>query len=225
MLRLMHRDICAALPGISVWTYRVHGRNAASARTRKLHTQSAAEAARKLAAIRCHKSQLMLSRRRFLGYASRPESFRRIETADSFANAHHIQSFEDPGAAFRLNLRLPFRAFPSTPLRLSIVGYDPAGRPRTLVAQLPAQSRSVDLFDAATQRCIGSFVYTGDAFAGSCAVPLQLFASTGPVFVMIGRSGLLHRTEWTEFKLTHIPARVPVANFPSAAVLTVASPD
>src|ERR1041385_7198824 len=58
---------------MAVWSYVVHGRSAAFFDRAATICQSHREAATKLRAIRCHKTQLKLSRKRFLGYANWPE--------------------------------------------------------------------------------------------------------------------------------------------------------
>lgn len=73
--RLFSRDD-AALQPTRCWTYVIHGRPRAFLRAAEALPQSSAEAAAKEEAIRCHGTQLLLSRRRFLRYARRPELFR-----------------------------------------------------------------------------------------------------------------------------------------------------
>src|SRR5437899_3778219 len=68
MLRFVLAESFPDAPQMSVWSYAVHGKSPAfSKRAQKLR-QSANETATKLLAIRCHKTQIKLSRRRFLGY-------------------------------------------------------------------------------------------------------------------------------------------------------------
>src|SRR5947209_7747686 len=62
------------------WSYVVHGWERARAMAISL-PQARSEAARKRQAILCHRTQIKLSRRRFLGYADRPEKFVRVATA------------------------------------------------------------------------------------------------------------------------------------------------
>ena len=62
-----------SLEEVCRWTYVVHGRERGFRRDAKALPQTELQAKLKERAIRCHQSQLMLSRRRFLGYASRPE--------------------------------------------------------------------------------------------------------------------------------------------------------
>ena len=57
------------------WTYVVHGREAGFRRNAEALPQTDRQTEVKRLAIECHRSQLMLSRRRFLGYATRREHF------------------------------------------------------------------------------------------------------------------------------------------------------
>src|ERR1700682_337022 len=66
-------------PDISVWSYVVHGRNASFLKDAKRVRQTKTEIVRKKLAIRRHKTQLHLSRRRFLRYAARPERLLKLK--------------------------------------------------------------------------------------------------------------------------------------------------
>lgn len=61
------------------WSYVVHGVAAGFRRNAEALPQTESEARIKRCAIECHQTQLMLSRRRFLGYAARPELIASIE--------------------------------------------------------------------------------------------------------------------------------------------------
>jgi LmbE family N-acetylglucosaminyl deacetylase len=58
-----------------VWTYGVHGRSRKFLPSTTFLFQTPKETAVKIIAISCHRTQLKLSRRRFLAYAARSESF------------------------------------------------------------------------------------------------------------------------------------------------------
>jgi N-acetyl-1-D-myo-inositol-2-amino-2-deoxy-alpha-D-glucopyranoside deacetylase len=100
---------CAA-PGASIATYVVHGNAPATREVGKLEL-TAREQKRKLDAIECHQSQLALSRRRFLSYACRSETFFRAE--------YDVVRVESPLREGLLGMRHAFRAclgaFPSAP--------------------------------------------------------------------------------------------------------------
>jgi LmbE family N-acetylglucosaminyl deacetylase len=68
----------AAFRGIARWSYIVHGLNKKFLRNAEAVPQTAPQVDAKRAAIKCHQSQLLLSRRRFLGYAARPEFLRHV---------------------------------------------------------------------------------------------------------------------------------------------------
>lgn len=79
--RLIHsldNTLTDRLRSLAIWTYKVHGSRASFARKATVITATPAESRRKLAAIQCHKTQLALSKGRFLAYAKRSEQFRRI---------------------------------------------------------------------------------------------------------------------------------------------------
>jgi LmbE family N-acetylglucosaminyl deacetylase len=78
MLNAFFAHRTPAFEGVRLWNYIVHGRDPSFLRdcTMVLQTRSQAETKRR--AIGCHQTQLMLSRRRFLSYANRPELLRLI---------------------------------------------------------------------------------------------------------------------------------------------------
>lgn len=79
---LMLEDLFSAggptVRGIRRWTYVVHGLNKRFVRNAEALPQTASHARTKRRAIICHQTQLLLSRRRFLGYAARPEFLRPV---------------------------------------------------------------------------------------------------------------------------------------------------
>src|SRR4029078_3443763 len=77
MMRLIFADFLPA--GVLHWNYLVHGRSPAFFDNAFELSSSESEIARKREAIRCHQTQIKLSRRRFLQYAVRPERFARVE--------------------------------------------------------------------------------------------------------------------------------------------------
>src|SRR4029077_10201289 len=77
MMRLIFADFLP--PGVSQWNYLVHGRSSAFFDRAAELSPSEVETATKRDAIRRHQTQMKLSRRRFLRYATRPERFFRVE--------------------------------------------------------------------------------------------------------------------------------------------------
>src|SRR5213075_3006983 len=78
---------------MAVWSYVVHGRSSAFFDRSKTICQSHREAATKLRAIRCHKTQLKLSRKRFLAYAGRPEQVLKLNARETTIADGSIQFF------------------------------------------------------------------------------------------------------------------------------------
>jgi LmbE family N-acetylglucosaminyl deacetylase len=71
-------DQSSALQGVRRWSYVVHGRDAGFLGDSRAVPQTPSQAETKRRAIACHQTQLMLSRRRFLAYAARPEFLRAV---------------------------------------------------------------------------------------------------------------------------------------------------
>ncbi|MEP6810031.1 MAG: PIG-L family deacetylase [Chthoniobacterales bacterium] len=72
---------------IEQWSYLVHGLPPAFRRQAHALAQTPLQADTKRRAISCHKTQLKLSRRRFLQYADRPELFRNITPPRALAES------------------------------------------------------------------------------------------------------------------------------------------
>ncbi len=75
VLRLALQNSMSRDPSVSVLSFLVHGNHTGLANRRIEFQSTPGETATKRAAIGCHQTQLKLSRRRFFGYAARPESF------------------------------------------------------------------------------------------------------------------------------------------------------
>lgn len=199
MLRLMHEELGAAMPRLSVWSYNVHGRSSAFSRHAVTLDQSRVETATKSAAIGCHKTQMALSRRRFLAYATRREKFRKLARREPTSGDGPIRSsIRDPHRLW-LSLRLSFRPFSAGEPHLVLLGRDTSSnRQKCVAARLPARSADVAIIDHATgQRC-GTMSFRGNAFAGQATILIAMFSAAGPLFLKIDRGGPLARDRWVE---------------------------
>ena len=76
MIGKLFADAGTPFQEIRRWSYLVHGRSANFFREAAVVPQSALQTDVKRRAIGCHETQLLLSRRRFLRYAARPEHLR-----------------------------------------------------------------------------------------------------------------------------------------------------
>jgi LmbE family N-acetylglucosaminyl deacetylase len=106
LLRLALEDQRAGEAPIRQWSYLVHGPSAAFAQAAITLAQSKSETARKILAIRCHKTQIKLSRRRFLAYADRREQFAPGAPVQPGTGEGAIRSTHRSDSALCLNLRL-----------------------------------------------------------------------------------------------------------------------
>ena len=83
MIGLLFSRSGTGLHQIQRWNYMVHGRDPRFLRNAFVVPQTRVQAETKRRAISCHQTQLMLSRRRFISYAARPELLLDIPTQGS----------------------------------------------------------------------------------------------------------------------------------------------
>jgi len=185
MIRLIFADSLA--PRISQWNYLVHGHSPAFFDRAAELSSSELETAKKREAIRCHQTQIKLSRQRFLRYASRSEHFLRVERESVVRREGAVYS------VFRtrdnLNVALRFKADPFHMQRSKffIFGRDVLERTRTCQIRLPRRSADLQVLDCATNRSIGIARYRGHPFAGEFTLPLHLFSPIDDLFIKVDR--------------------------------------
>ena len=171
----------------AVWSYVVHGRSLAFFDRAETICQSDIEAATKLRAIRCHKTQLKLSRKRFLGYAVRPERLVKLGARDkTIADGLITSAFRLPHS-LRVELRLSPKAMRTSEPALFVFGRDKAGALRCVTMRVPARSSGVEMLDSASRDDIAEAQYCGNAFAGQLTIPLCIFSSASNIFVKLER--------------------------------------
>jgi LmbE family N-acetylglucosaminyl deacetylase len=197
MMRLIFADFLAQ--GVSQWNYFVHGRSPAFFDRAAELSPSEVETATKRDAIRRHQTQIKLSRRRFLRYATRPERFLRVERESAVwcdGAVHSVSRTRD-----NLNVDLRFTADPFRMQRskLFILGRDSLGRTRACQIRLPGCSADVEMLDCATNHSIGIARYRGHPFAGEFALPLHLFSPVHDLFIKVDRrSWFFDEAGWIE---------------------------
>jgi LmbE family N-acetylglucosaminyl deacetylase len=157
----------------SAWTYAVHGNSCSFFGRAEPMQSSDQERLMKLQAIRCHATQLRLSRRRFLGYLSRAESFincralRAKMLDDSF-----IRSVTRQPDSLRLELRIPIGTRLLLAPTLLLAGRNNSGELCSARFQLPTR-------------------------LGELRVPL--FSSVQPIFLKLERRSLFFdQAGWVE---------------------------
>ena len=167
--------------------YLVHGRSEAFVRGAFELAGSALEKRAKRRAIRCHFTQIALSRRRFLSYAQRPERFVLAEHGAGFESDGPIVScLREPN---QLRLRV---AFTLKPLRgdgasLYLLGHEGGTELRRLRTVLPARSARIDLIDCVSGEIAGVGRYHGDAFRGEILLPLHGLDPNRSLFLKLDR--------------------------------------
>ena len=208
MMRLIFADFSAG--EVSQWNYLVHGLSPAFFDRAAELASSEVETATKRDAIRCHQTQIKLSRRRFLGYATRPERFLRVEHKSGVwcdGAVHSVSRTRD-------DLNVAFR-FAADPFRMQrgkffILGRDPLGRRRACQIRLPGCSADVEMLDCATNHSIGVARYRGHPFAGEFALPLHLFSPIHDLFIKVDRrSWSFDEAGWIE--IPGVPSLTNVA--------------
>jgi len=184
---------------MTVWSYVVHGRSAAFFDRAATICQSRREAATKLHAIRCHKTQLKLSRKRFLAYAGRPERLVKLGARDGILVDGSVTSvFRLPGSLC-VELRLAPKAMRMSEPVLSVLGRSGAGALLCATMRIPPRSSGIKLLDSASPDAGAEAQYCGNAFAGQLTIPLSIFSSASTIFVKLERrSWFFDEAGWLE---------------------------
>jgi GT2 family glycosyltransferase/LmbE family N-acetylglucosaminyl deacetylase len=211
MLRLVLAQSFPNEPQMSVWSYVVHGESAAFRDRAQELRQSKRETAVKERAIRCHKTQLKLSRRRFLAYLARPERFLKLQSREStLANRPFLEISRAPHM-LRLKLLLSKKPLGIGEPALFVLGNSAAGRLRCVRTQRPLQSSTVAMFDCLTNERLCVARYRGNAFAGEFTMPLDIFSSAHALFVKLeDRSWFFDKAGWFETSPTARSKHIPV---------------
>jgi LmbE family N-acetylglucosaminyl deacetylase len=187
MLRLVLAKPYPEGPPMSVWAYTVHGKSRAFFDRAQELRQSNIETAVKEQAIRCHQTQLKLSRRRFLGYAARRECFLKLESSESTVGDGPIRWILRESHALRLELLLSAKSLRLTTATLFVLGHDLTGRIRCVRVPVPVHPSAVELADCNSCKPLHLAQYHGDAFAGEFAIPLDVFSPAHALFVKLER--------------------------------------
>jgi LmbE family N-acetylglucosaminyl deacetylase len=214
MMRLILADFLKG--GVSMWSYLVHGRSPAFFDRAAELTPSEVEIATKREAIRRHQTQIKLSRRRFLRYATRPERFLRVERESAVwcdGAVHSVSRTSD-------DLNVDFR-FTADPFRMQrgkffILGRDSLGRKRACQIRLPGCSGDFEMLDCSTNRSVGIARYRDHPFAGEFTLPLDLFSPNHDLFIKVDRrSWFFDEAGWIE--IPGVPSLTKVALSMSSA--------
>jgi LmbE family N-acetylglucosaminyl deacetylase len=191
---------------MAAWSYLVHGRRSAFFDRAVTISQSHGEGATKLRAIRCHKTQLKLSRKRFLAYAGRPERLVKLGVRDeTSADGAIISVFRSPHS-LAVELRLAPKAMRMSEPALFVLGRDEAGAVRCATMRVPARSAGAEMLDSASLDDVAEAQYCGNAFAGQLTIPVAIFSSASAIFVKLERrSWFFDEAGWLEIPAVEAP--------------------
>jgi LmbE family N-acetylglucosaminyl deacetylase len=206
MMRLIFADSVA--PEISQWNYLVHGRSPAFFDRAVEFWPSESEMATKHKAICCHKTQIKLSRRRFLRYTTRPECFLRVGSESSAGRDGAVLSVSRTCDSLNVDLRLSADLIRVQKSKFFVLGRDSLGRKQACQILLPGRSADLEMLDCATNRSIGIARYRSQSFGGEIAVPLHLFPPIHDLFIKVDRrSWFFDEAGWMEIPGVPSPAR------------------
>jgi hypothetical protein len=197
MMRLIFADFVTQ--GVSHWNYLVHGRSPAFFDRAAQLLPSEVEIATKRDAIRRHQTQIKLSKRRFLRYATRPERFLRVERESAVCCDGAVYSVSRTRDNLNVDLRFAADPFRMQRSKFFILGRDSLGRKRACQIRLPGCSADVEMLDCAANHSIGIARYRGHPFAGEFALPLHLFSPIHDLFIKVDRrSWFFDEAGWIE---------------------------
>ena len=162
---------------VAVWSFAVHGESAMFAARAISVEATAADQQAKLEAIACHKTQLRLSRRRFIRYARRSERFVRL-TSPEIAEADTCFAVASRRAhVLTLHLRPQFRFFAPSEPRLLMVGSNAGGEVVSAAMRVPLRSARMT----------------------SLVLPTAAFATDQPLYLKLDRRRLFFdEAGWSE---------------------------
>ncbi len=167
--------------------YLIHGTSESFARRACDFPQSVSEGRAKRRAIACHITQVALSRRRFLGYAKRPERFVLSDENQEPRVDGPIRSCQRDRAYLRLEVAFTLKPLRAEETSLYLTGHGLLGGKRSLRAILPARTSKLDLIDCGTGEIAGIGRYVGDAFRAEILLPAQTFAADKSLYLKLDR--------------------------------------
>jgi LmbE family N-acetylglucosaminyl deacetylase len=206
---------------LSVWSYAIHGKSIAFFGRAQEFRQSQTEEATKLKAILCHKTQIKLSRRRFLAYAARAEPLLKLGSSEATAADGSIRSITRKTDILHLNLRLSPKLARTGETALFLLGRGTAGSLQCLKGRLPVHSCKIEMSDCSDGQGYGAAHYRGNTFAGEFVIPIDIFSPVHALFVKLERRSLFFdEAGWLE-----VPSAVrvrqdapPIAAEPALAI-------
>jgi LmbE family N-acetylglucosaminyl deacetylase len=150
----------------SLWNFAVHGKSALFRSRAAGLKGSEKETTIKLTAIRCHKTQLKLSRRRFLAYAARPEYFLRVHVGEVTTANGSARVISRQPQSLQMRLEMSIKPVPLGMPRFLLLGQDQSGAVACMTVPLPFRR-----------------VFSG----GEVSILTDRFSSGHPIFLKVDR--------------------------------------
>jgi hypothetical protein len=212
----------AALPPVQQWSYLVHGRSKIFGLAASHLSASESECARKRSAILCHRTQVRLSRRRFLGYVARPERFAPIEPKQAMAGEGALRFAYRSRSMLCLRLHRTVKPWMASWIdTILLMGRNRKGEACSMRLRMPACSSLVTLEDGTSGAPMGVAAFHGDAFAGRLFIPTELFSSRHSLFVKLQcRAWFFDEAGWLEIAAVKLPSGRVAASRGSRAAAT-----
>jgi hypothetical protein len=185
MMRLISADFVTQV--VSQWEYLVHGRSPAFFDRAARLSPSEPEIVTKRDAIGRHQTQIRLSRRRFLKYATRPECFLRVEDESAVWCDGAVHSVSRTVDDLNVDLRFAVQPLSMQRSKFFILGRDSLGRKRACQMRIPSCSADFEMLDCTTNRRVAIGRYLGHPFAGEFALPLHFFSPLHHLFIKVDR--------------------------------------
>lgn len=181
-------ELPASRRSIHLLSYLVHGKKSRFAARAQMLNESAHERMVKRRAILEHVTQVKFSRRRFLAYAARPESF--LTWGPGLSDGGHgaaIKVLDRSDEELQLRVRLRLQPLGAEPSTFYVVGRRPDSSLLAVKLRLPSSHSQVTVTDCASGHRISTASCRGDAFAVEMKLPISAFAERSLLFAKLAR--------------------------------------
>jgi LmbE family N-acetylglucosaminyl deacetylase len=209
LLLLVLRNLLPQPLRFTAWNFLVHGNDAEFLRSAAPVHPSPEETAAKHAAIYCHKTQLTLSRRRFLAYAARPERFANTNGLgiDPRLSQRSSDSHEFTVSVPPIERRLR----PSEP-KLLMFGYDLSHCLKSTFASMLNPFGQIELLNWSDGDVVAILRSHGKLSTGlQITIPSGIFSADHPIYLKLERRRIFFdESGWIE-----IPAKTRVVPVPA----------
>jgi|GEM_PF-112476 len=161
------------------------------------------EQARKREAIRCHASQLVLSRRRLLAFAREAERFLIPATLTADESHHPVRGATVTDRFLRLGISIPRWTDARGSVTLHLVIQGTATRNIGCVVDLPRKSAGVEVRNAVSGAVVTHGRFCGTRQRGEVILPLSSLLAAQRVFIKVERHfGFFDVAGWRECSLS-----------------------